>query len=127
MKDESEPIGDKPVRDLRSRTLEFGVRIIRLADALPKTSAGWVIAKQILRSGTAVGAIYREGCRSRSDAESISKFENVLQELDETAYWLELIVGAELLPATRLAPIQDETDQLISIFVTCVKKVKRHG
>jgi len=94
-----------------------------MTSALPH-SPGWILGKQVLRSGTAVGAIYRESYRSRSVAESISKLENALQELEETAYWMELIVKSELLPESRLAPLRDETSQLIAIFVTCVKKLK---
>ena len=114
---------EKP-RDLKVRTLEFAVRIIRLSNALPHSSAGGVIAKQILRSGTSVGASYREGCRSRSEPEIISKFEHALQELEETGYWLEVVEAAGLMTAPRLAPLRDEVNQLTAILVTCVKKIK---
>jgi four helix bundle protein len=123
MTDESPESAEKP-QDLKSRTTEYAVRVIRMAAALPNLPAGWILGKQVLRSGTAVGAIYRESYRSRSVAESISKLENLLQELEETAYWMELIVESELLSALRLAPLRDETSQLIAIFVTCVKKLK---
>jgi four helix bundle protein len=111
--------------NLKKRTLDFSVRIVRLFEVLQKSTTGYVIGKQLLRSGTAVGAMYRESCRSRSDAEFISKMENALQELEETAYWLELVVATEILPTNRLESLQDEVDQLIAIFTTCVKKVKQ--
>lgn len=78
--------------DLKIRTKQFALRIIRLYSALPDTTEAQVIGKQILRSGTSVGAHYHEGIRSRSKAEFISKLEGGLQELEETVYWMELIV-----------------------------------
>ena len=97
---------------------------MRLGDSLPRTRSGNVVAYQVIRSGSSVGAHYREGTRSRSDAEIISKFETALQELDETAYWLEVIVESGMMSARKLASLQKETEELIAIFVTCVKKVK---
>lgn len=78
--------------DLRVRTKAFALRIIRVFGALPRTIEAQVIGKQVLRSGTSVGAHYREACRARSDAEFVSKIEGGLQELEETCYWLELLV-----------------------------------
>ena len=121
MKDEAK---DETVQDLRQRTKAFAVRVIHLADSLPGTLVGRTLGAQVLRSGTSVGAHYRESCRSRSDAEMVSKLETALQELDETAYWLELLVEADVVPAKRLEPLQTETDELIAILVTIVKKVK---
>ena len=80
----------KPV-DLSERTKAFSLRVIQLYSALPQSTVAPVIGKQLLRSGTSVGAHYREAARSRSDAEFVSKVEGALQELEETAYWLELL------------------------------------
>ena len=110
--------------DLKVRTKRFALRIIRLSASLPSTQPAWVIGKQILRSGTSVGAHYREGCRARSDAEFISKLEGSLQELEETAYWLELLVEGEIVSKERLADLCKEADELTAILVTCVKKAK---
>ena len=110
--------------DLRERTRAFALRIIRLFSSLPKTTEAQVLGKQVLRSGTSVGANYREAYRSRSDAEFISKFGDCLKELDETSYWLELLIGAEILKQERLADLLDETNQLIAIFTSIAKKVK---
>jgi four helix bundle protein len=110
--------------DLRARTKQFALRIIRLYGPLPSTNVAQVLGKQLLRSGTSVGAHYREGCRARSTAEFISKLEGGLQELEETAYWLELLVEGEVVPADKLRPLQQEADELTAIFVTCVKKAK---
>ena len=110
--------------DLRERTLQLAVRIIRLSDSLPRTRSASVIAAQIVRSGTSVGAQYRESIRARSDAEVVSKFESVLQELDETDYWLALTVAAEMMSNEKLESLRKEVDELTAIVVTCVKKVK---
>ncbi|MEA2571775.1 MAG: hypothetical protein QOI24_3776 [Acidobacteriota bacterium] len=112
------------MNDLRDRTRAFALRIIRLAEALPASMAARVIGGQVIRSGTSVGAQYREAWRSRSDAELISKLDSVLQELDETSYWLELLADAKIVRATRLAPLQQEASELTAIFVTIVKKLK---
>ena len=112
------------VRVMRERTRAYALRVIRLSEALPRSGAGRVLGNQVLRSGTSVGAHYREACRSRSDAELISKLEGALQELDETAYWLELISDATLLAPERLQPLLDETNELTSMMVTAVKKLK---
>jgi four helix bundle protein len=111
-------------RDLRMRTKQVALRIIRLYGALANTSVAQVLRKQVLRSGTSVGAHYREGCRARSTAEFISRLEGGLQELEETAYWLELLVEGEVMPADKLRSLQQETDELTAICVTCVKKAK---
>ena len=94
---------EKERTDLRIRTKQFALRIIRLYSALPKTTEAQVIGKQVLRSGTSVGAHYREAFRSRSDAEYIAKIEGALQELEETSYWLELLCDAEIVTSGRLA------------------------
>jgi four helix bundle protein len=123
MKDE----GGKVVanEDLKERTKRFALRVIRLYTSLPKTTEAQVIGKQVLRSGTSAGAHYREAQRAKSDADFISKIEGGLQELDETAYWLELLTEAEIVPAAKLQPLLDETNELIAILVTIVTKVKQ--
>jgi four helix bundle protein len=116
-----------PVRDLRTRTRQFALRILHLSEALPRSMAGRVMAWQVFRSGSSVGAHYRESCRSRSDAELVSKLEVALQELDETAYWLELIADSRMIRASRIEPLMRETNELTAILVTCVRKVKQRG
>src|SRR5947209_6623017 len=110
--------------DLRTRTKRFALRIIRLSAALPKTMEAQILGKQLLRSGTAVGAHYREGYRARSTAEFISKIEGGLQELDEAAYWLELLAESGIMPQDRLADLLQEANELTAILVTCVKRAK---
>jgi len=112
-------------RDLRERTKKFALRIIKLYTALPRRGDAQVLGNQLLKAGTSVGAHYREACRAKSDADFISKIEGALQELDETAYWLELIGESEILPLKRLEALQDEAEELTAILVTIVTKVKR--
>ncbi|GAB4408216.1 MAG: four helix bundle protein [Anaerolineae bacterium] len=114
---------DRP-QDLRVRTKTFALRIIRLYAALPKTTEAQVIGKQLLRSGTSVGAHYREAQRAKSDADFVNKIEGGLQELEETAYWLELLVESGIMTEERLKPLSNETEELTAIFVSMVKKVK---
>jgi four helix bundle protein len=110
--------------DLRVRTKQFALRVIRLFSALPKRTEAEVIGKQVLRSGTSVGANFREAHRARSDAEFVSKIGDCLKELEESRYWLELLVDAEIVPFDRLASLQEECNQLIAILTTISKKVK---
>ena len=114
-------------QDLKVRTKQFALRVIRLYSALPKTTEAQAIGKQVLRSGTSVGAQYREGHRARSNAEFISKLESALQELEETAYWLELLVESEIISQKRLQPLIIEADELTAILVSSVKGAKRRG
>jgi four helix bundle protein len=115
---------EREMRDLKTRTKQFALRVVRLYGALPKTTEAQVLGRQVLRSGTSVGAHYREGSRARSNAEFISKLEGGLQELEETRYWLELIVEAGIIPETRMTDLLQEADQLAAILTTCVKNVK---
>jgi four helix bundle protein len=115
------------MKDLKDRTREFALEIIKLYSSLDKTTEMQVIGKQFLRSGTSVGAHYREGMRARSDAEFISKLEGGLQELEETTYWFELLehlVANDLNRKKAVETVIREANELIAIFISCVKSVK---
>ncbi len=114
----------KEEADLAMRTKTFALRIIRLFSALPKTTEAQVIGKQVLRSGTSVGANYREAYRGRSKAEFVAKCGDCLREIEETAYWLDLLSEAHVLAPERLQPVRQECRELIAIFVTIVKRSK---
>ncbi len=103
------------------------MRIIKLYRMLPKTTEAQTLGKQMLRSGTSVGANYREATRARSDAEFFAKMGLCLGELDETAYWLELLTESNIIPKEKLTDLQDETNQLIAIFVSILKRRKDEG
>lgn len=115
---------EEPPYELRERTKLFGLRVVRMFVALPKTEEARVLGKQVLRSGTSVGANYREAHRSRSTAEFIAKLGDCLKELDETSYWLELLTESDIVPPAKLASLQDETNQLLAILTTIAKKSK---
>jgi four helix bundle protein len=110
--------------DLRARTKEFALRIIHMFTALPKTDVARVLGRQVLRSGTSVGANYREGYRARSRAEFISKTGDCLKELEETFYWLELLVDCGAVPPRKMAALLQETNELLAIFTSISKKTK---
>jgi hypothetical protein len=137
--------------NLRDRTKMFALQIIRMFAAIPRTTQAQVLGKQLLRSGTSVGANYREAYRGRSKAEFISKCGDSLRELEEwsvpggrdidgqirvgsgradrraanqTGYWLELLVDAKIVPAEKLSALRQECDELIAIFVTILKRSK---
>lgn len=112
-------------RDLGERTKLFALEVIRLFSFLPRTVEARVLGRQVLRSGTSVGAHYREARRARSDAEFISKIEGGLQELEETVYWLELLAESQLVVAGKVAGLLTEAQELLAIMVSMVRNVKR--
>jgi len=114
----------KQDNDLRERTKIFALNIIRMFTSLPKTAEATVLGKQVLRSGTSIGANYREAYRSRSRAEFIAKAGDSLKELEETAYWLELLVESLIVDEMRMADLRKECDELTAIFVTIIKRTK---
>lgn len=112
-------------KDLAPRTKLFARRIIRLYVALPKTNVvAQVLGKQSLRSGTSVGANYREANRARSKAEFIAKIGDCLKKADETLYWLELLSDENVIPSTRLRLIIKKADELVAIFTTISKRAR---
>ena len=111
-------------KDLGPRTKDFARRIIRLYVALSKDTVAQVLGKQVLRSGTSIGANYREANRARSKAEFISKVGDCLKEADETAYWLELLADEGIVARKRLEPLLNEANELISILVTISKRAR---
>jgi four helix bundle protein len=113
----------KTPTDLKARTRDFALRIIRLYSKLPKSTEAQTIGKQLLRSGTSVGANYREGLRARSRTEFAAKLSISLMELEETLYWLELL-EASVFPNGEVKLLQSEVGELCAIFVTVIKRAK---
>jgi four helix bundle protein len=106
-----------PALELQARTKRFAIRIMNLCSALATIKGTYPLANQLLRSGTSVAANYRAACRSRSDAEFISKIGVVLEEADETEFWLELLRdGNVVFPGKKLSGLIDEAEQLVKIF-----------
>ncbi len=114
-------------RDLKQRTKTFALEIIKLVSELPKNTAGFELGKQIIRSGTSIGANYRSSQRGRSRAEFISKLSVVQEEADETVFWLELISESGTSTAERIKPLHKEACELTAIFTTMVLNAKRNS
>jgi four helix bundle protein len=112
--------------DLKKRTKAFALRILKLVDALPKSTAGRALASQIVRSGTSVAANYRAACRAKSPADFISKMGNVEEEADETLLWLELLEESGLVSPAKLTAIKQEADELTAITVASIKTARRN-
>lgn len=110
---------------MKQRTKEFSLRILKVVSSLPQTTEAKVISYQIAKSGTSVGANYRAACRSRSTKEFIAKLGVVLEEADETAFWLELIVESNMLPSNRIKPLLQETDELCAIIYSSISSAKK--
>ncbi|TWU46574.1 four helix bundle protein [Rubripirellula reticaptiva] len=109
---------------LKSRTKQFALRVMKLVGALPDNAVGRPISSQLIRSATSVGANYRAACRGRSKAEFVSKLSIVIEEADESCYWLELIIEGELLPKEKVESLLDEANQITAIMVASRKTAK---
>jgi four helix bundle protein len=110
--------------ELSQRTKKFALRVMRLAEALPKGRSGNAIASQIVRSGTSVASNYRAALRGRSRAEFISKANVVLEEADETLLWLELVEEGGLLKPALISSLKKEADELVAIFTATLKSAR---
>ena len=110
---------------LAFRTKEFALQIIKMYSSLPKSTVAQVLGRQILRSGTSVGAQYREAMRAKSLADFVSKIEGSLQEIEETGYWLELLVESDTLSGVDVSPVRNEADELTAMMVASVRTAKR--
>lgn len=110
--------------EMKIRTKQFALRVIRLIESLPKTRSANVIGNQLLRSATSVGANYRASCRAKSTADFVSKLAIVEEEADESMYWIELLIEAGIIRKRRLADLLDEADQLLLIVIASIKTTK---
>ncbi|QCQ22108.1 four helix bundle protein [Desulfoglaeba alkanexedens] len=110
--------------DLKERTKQFALRVMKLIDSLPNTVSGRAIAGQLVRAGTSVGANYRSACRGRSKAEFTAKLGTVVEEADECCFWLELIMDGDLIPRNRVEPLHQEANELTAIFVSSIRTAK---
>ncbi|MBK8934718.1 MAG: four helix bundle protein [Chloroflexi bacterium] len=111
--------------NLKQRTKEFSLRVIRLTEALPNTRTADVIGRQLLRSGTSVGANYRAASRAKSPADFIAKMGIVEEEADESLFWMELLVEANLLPQEKLVALMQEANELVAITVASINTAKQ--
>jgi four helix bundle protein len=111
--------------DLKQRSKKNALAVIKLAEKLPNNRVGWTFSDQIVRSSTSVAANYRSACRAKSDKDFISKMETVIEEADETLFWLEMIDESDILiEKEAIISLAKETNELLSIFIASVKTVK---
>jgi len=113
-------------REFKRRTMQFGLDVIKLVGELPRSTAGIAIGRQLVRCGPSVGANYRAACRARSTADMVAKLGIVEEEADESAYWLEMIALADLLPRTRVEPCHKEASEILAMVVASRKTLKGH-
>ena len=111
-------------KTFKTRTKKLAVAIIQEIDKLPRTLAGDVIGKQLVRSGTSIGANYRAACRAKSTPDMINKLKIVEEESDETQYWLEILVEAGLVPQAQISDIYKETDEILAMTVASLKTLR---
>jgi four helix bundle protein len=109
---------------LKARTRDFALRVLRLYRSLPHTEEARILGRQLLRSGTSIGANYRAACRGRSRAEFAAKLGLVLEEADETVFWLELIQEAEIFSREKVQALTTEANELVAIFVSSLRTTK---
>lgn len=110
--------------EFKRRTKAFALRVIRLVDALPKSRAVDVFGRQLLRSGTSVGANYRAACRAKSQADFIAKMGIVEEECDESIYWMELLIEAGIVEPARLAELMAEANEILAMVVVSIKTAR---
>jgi len=110
--------------ELKDRFKQFALRVIRLCQSLPKDKVSHVIGGQLLRAGTSTGANYRAACRAKSTKDFIHKLQIVEEELDESLYWMEMLIEAKLVSENRLQDLMSEGDELLSIVVSSIKTTK---
>jgi len=112
--------------DLRDRTKRFALRVFKLFRSLPKSDEGRIMGKQLLRCGTSVAANYRAVCRARSKDEFVAKMGVVIEEADESVFWMEFLVDTGMVPKPRLEKLLAEGNELVAIFVASRKTAKRN-
>ena len=112
--------------ELKRRTKQFALRVIRLVEALPRGRTADVLGQQLLHSGTSVGANYRAACRAKSTADFISKMGTVEEESDESLYWMELLVEAEIVKSERLEALMKEGNEILAITVASINTARKH-
>lgn len=110
--------------DLRRRTRQFGLRVIEVVESLPRGRAADVLGGQLLRAGTAVGANYRAACRAKSPADFISKMGTGEEELDESLYWMEMLLDSGIVPSEGVEPLMQEADELLAITVASINTAR---
>lgn len=110
--------------EFKTRTKNIAFRIIKLVESLPRTDPANVIGKQLLRSVTSIGANYRAACRAKSTADIINKLSIVEEEADESMFWIELLIGAEIVSERKVSDLYGEIDQIVAMTVSSIKTLR---
>jgi four helix bundle protein len=111
-------------QEFKDRTKNIALRVIRLVETLPPSNAAQVIGKQILRSATSIGANYRAACRGKSTADVLHKLSIVEEEADESMYWIELLIDAEIVPENKLCVLQSDINEIVAMTVSSIKTLR---
>jgi len=111
-------------QEFKKRTKDIAIRIIKLVDSLPGSKSSEVIGKQLLRSGTSVGANYRAACRAKSTADLLHKLSIVEEEADESLYWMELLIDAKIMPENKLAILMNDLNEIIAMIVASIRTMR---
>ena len=109
----------------KKRTKQLALRVINVVDVLPRNRAADVLGRQLIRSGTSIGANYRAACRGKSTADVIAKLRIVEEEADESAYWMELLIESGLVPEARLSELMKETNEIVAMTVASIRTLQR--
>ncbi len=113
--------------EFKARTKQIALRVIRLVNALPRSEVSGVIGKQLLRSGTSIGANYRAACRGKSRADVINKLAIVEEEADESLYWIDLLIASEIVPEKKLLSLAQEVNEIVRMTVTSIRTLRSKG
>ena len=111
-------------KEFKQRTKDMALRIIKVVESLPRTWSAEVIGKQLLRSGTSIGANYRAACRAKSIADIINKLAIVEEEADESMFWIELLIEAEIVPSKKLTALYGDIDEIVAMTVASIKTMR---
>ena len=111
-------------QEFKVRTRQIALRIVRLVESLPRSDTAGVIGKQLLRSGTSIGANYRAACRGKSRADLVHKLSIVEEEADESLYWIELLIDAKLVLERKVVPLVNEINEVLAMTVASIKTLR---
>jgi four helix bundle protein len=111
-------------QEFKDRTKEIALRVIKLVDSLPNSNSSQVIGKQLLRSGTSIGANYRAACRGKSTADVIHKLSIVEEEADESLYWMELLIDCKLVPECKLVRLMSDVNEIVAMVVASIRTMR---
>ena len=114
-------------KELKERTFEFGIRVVRVVESLPKGDIARTLGQQLLRAGTSVGANYRAAARARSRPDFIAKLGIVEEECDESLFWMEILLALRLVKPSRMAKLLEEANELTAIVVSSIKPPRRRS